>query len=127
MLSRDEALNLLRRYLKDDRMVKHCIAVEAIMKTLARRLGEDEELWSLAGLLHDIDHDYVGRDMSRHGLEALKILKGLLPQYLLEAIATHNEYNDFKTFFTGSREDAPHIEGFRPFGRPHSRYSSCNA
>jgi len=96
LLSRDEALNLLRRYLKDDKMVKHCIAVEAIMRALARRLGEDEELWGLVGLLHDIDYDYVGRDMNRHGLEALKILSGVLPQHVLEAIAAHNEHNGFR-------------------------------
>ena len=96
MISRSEALNLLKRYVKDEKILKHCIAVEAIMRGLARRLGENEELWGLVGLLHDIDYDYVGRDMSRHGLEALNILKGLLPEEALEAIAGHNERNGFE-------------------------------
>ncbi len=95
-VDKDEALNLLRSYLKDERMVKHCIAVEAIMRALARRLGEDEELWGLVGLLHDIDYDEVGRDPSRHGLEALRILEGKLPRHALEAIAAHNEHNGFR-------------------------------
>lgn len=97
MLDRREALHLLQEYLKDEKMIKHCIAVEAIMRSLARRLGEDEELWGLIGLLHDIDYDYVERDMSRHGLEALNILKGKdLPLEALEIIAGHNENNGFK-------------------------------
>lgn len=82
--------------MKDEKMVKHCIAVEAVMRALARRLGEDEDLWGLTGLLHDIDYDAVGRDMTRHGLKALEVLAGKLPQHALEAIAAHNEHNGFR-------------------------------
>jgi len=95
MVSRNQALEFLKMYLKDEKMVKHCIAVEAIMKSLARRLGEDEELWGFTGLLHDIDYDYVDRDMNRHGVEALKILADVLPEEALQAIAGHNEYNGY--------------------------------
>lgn len=78
-------------------MVKHCLAVEAIMRALAKKLGEDETIWMLVGLLHDIDYDFVERDMKRHGLEALTILKSIgLPLEALEAIAGHNENNGFK-------------------------------
>ncbi|MEM1526743.1 MAG: HDIG domain-containing protein [Ignisphaera sp.] len=97
MISREEALNLLRYYLKDERIVKHCLAVEAIMRALAKKLSEDETIWMLVGLLHDIDYDFVERDMKRHGLEALSILKSIgLPLEALEAIAGHNENNGFK-------------------------------
>ncbi len=102
MLSRTEAHTLLTQYLKDGRMVKHCVAVEAIMRVLARELEEDEELWGLIGLLHDIDYDHVGRNPSRHGLGALELLKGLLPDYALEAIALHNEHNAFKPSSEGA-------------------------
>ncbi len=102
MLSRSEALELLGRYLKDERMLKHCFAVGAIMRALGRRLGEDEGLWELVGLLHDIDYDYVGRDMTRHGLGALEILRGLLPLEALEAIASHNEHNGFRPTTEGA-------------------------
>jgi putative nucleotidyltransferase with HDIG domain len=96
-MDKENALKLLQQYLKDEKMVKHCLAVEAIMRYLARRLSEDEGLWGLIGLLHDIDYDYVGRDMHRHGLEALSILKDReLPTEALEAIAGHNEHNGFK-------------------------------
>ena len=95
MILREEALKLLKQYLKDERMVKHCLAVEAIMRALAKRLGENVELWGLIGLLHDIDYDYVNRDMARHGLEAINILRGVLPEDALEAIAGHNEHNGY--------------------------------
>lgn len=69
--------------------------MEAVMRGLARVLGEDEDLWGLVGLLHDIDYEYVGRDPLKHGLGALELLKGVLPEYALEAIAMHNERNGF--------------------------------
>ncbi len=96
MISRDQAFELLKSNLRDPKMVNHCIAVEAIMRKLARRLGEDEELWGLVGLLHDIDYDLTGRDEKKHGLLALEILRDKLPEEALEAIAAHNEHNGFK-------------------------------
>lgn len=95
-LSKVEALELLNKHLKDERMVKHCLAVGAIMRALGGRLGEDADTWELIGLLHDIDYDYVERDMSKHGLGALVLLEGILPRDALEAIASHNEHNGFK-------------------------------
>lgn len=87
---------MLKQHLKDEKMVKHCLAVEAVMRAAARSLGEDEEFWGLVGLLHDIDYDEVGHDMRQHGLKALEILAGKLPREALEAIAAHNEHNGFK-------------------------------
>ncbi|WFO74867.1 HDIG domain-containing protein [Desulfurococcaceae archaeon MEX13E-LK6-19] len=101
MISRSEALDLLKKNLRDEKMVKHCLAVEAIMRAVARRLGENEELWGLIGLLHDIDYDIVNRDLKRHGLEAMKILEGILPREAIEAIAAHNEHNGFKPTIPG--------------------------
>ncbi|HIP56536.1 MAG TPA: HDIG domain-containing protein, partial [Ignisphaera aggregans] len=76
MLTREEAYSLLKQYVHDEKLIKHCIAVEAIMRRLATRLNQDAELWGLIGLLHDIDYDITNRDPKRHGLEALKILSG---------------------------------------------------
>lgn len=90
MIDRREAVNLMKHYVSDERYVKHMIAVEAVMRGLARYLGEDEALWGLTGLLHDIDYTIVKGDLSRHGLESSKILEGVLPQEALEAIRAHN-------------------------------------
>jgi predicted hydrolase (HD superfamily) len=62
------------------------------MKALARRLGQDEGKWGLAGLLHDLDIEQVGGDLTVHGLAAVKVLteKGIDPE-VIDAIAMHNE------------------------------------
>ncbi len=96
MLKWEEALQLVKQYLKDEKMVKHCIAVSAIMKHIAIHLGEDSNLWSIIGLLHDIDYDLVNRDPKLHGIKAMEILKDYLPREAVEAIAAHNENNGFK-------------------------------
>ena len=91
-MTRNEAEELLRKYVKSERMLDHSIASEAVLRALARRLGRDEERWGLAGLLHDIDIEVVGGDLSRHGLEAERILTeaGIDPE-MVAAVKSHNE------------------------------------
>ncbi len=91
-MTRDDADKLLKKYIANDRMLNHCYAAEAVMRALARKLGEDEEKWGLAGLLHDIDIEVTNADLSRHGLEAQKILaqSGVDPE-IVDAVVMHNE------------------------------------
>ncbi|MBA4396732.1 MAG: hydrolase [Syntrophus sp. (in: bacteria)] len=91
-MTRDEAVALLKQHIQDERMFSHSYAAEAVMRALARRLGQDEEKWGLAGLLHDLDLDLVRGDLTVHGLEASRILseKGVDPE-VVEAIKMHNE------------------------------------
>lgn len=56
-LSRDEAWELLTEYTKTPALRKHALAVEAVMAHFARLNGEDEEIWGVAGLLHDLDYE----------------------------------------------------------------------
>jgi putative nucleotidyltransferase with HDIG domain len=55
--TRDEALTLLARYTTNEYLIKHGLAVEAIMRHFARKFGEDEEAWGAVGLVHDIDYE----------------------------------------------------------------------
>ncbi len=55
--TRDDALNLLHEHTPNLSLQRHCLAVETCMRWFARKLGEDEELWALAGLLHDFDYE----------------------------------------------------------------------
>lgn len=89
---RTEALELVKHYIKNDKMIAHCIASEAVMRALAKRLGQDEEKWALAGLLHDIDVEITNADLNIHGLESVKILteKNIDPE-IIDAIKMHNE------------------------------------
>ncbi|MEN6617540.1 MAG: HD domain-containing protein [Syntrophorhabdus sp.] len=92
MISRDDADGLLKKYVTNERMLNHCYASEVVMRAIARRLGEDEEKWGIAGLLHDIDIEVTEADLNRHGLEARKILadKDVDPD-IIDAIIMHNE------------------------------------
>ena len=90
MMTREDALNLMRRYLRKSNIVKHSLAVEAIMRAVAKRLSRDEELWGLVGLLHDLDYEYTADDPSEHGPMTCQILEGLLPEEGLNAIKAHN-------------------------------------
>ncbi len=91
-MEREKALELLRTHVKNDNLVKHCLASEAVMRALAARLGADPALWGLAGLLHDIDVELTAGDLSRHTHEAVRILKeNGLPDTLIEAVKLHNE------------------------------------
>jgi putative nucleotidyltransferase with HDIG domain len=91
-MERAQALELLRTHVKNENLVKHCIASEAVLRALAARLGADAELWGLAGLLHDIDVELTAGDPKRHTLEAERLLKAQgLPESLIEAVILHNE------------------------------------
>jgi len=91
-MTRTDAIALLREYVKNEKMIAHCLASEAVMRALAEKLGKDADNWALAGLLHDIDTEITNADLKIHGLEAVKILsaKGVDPE-IIDAIKMHNE------------------------------------
>jgi putative nucleotidyltransferase with HDIG domain len=94
LLTRDEALKLMEEGLEAQNLRYHCLATEAIMRALAREKGADEEIWGLAGLLHDLDFEETGGSPEKHGLCAADSLKGLLPEEALQAIRSHNAENN---------------------------------
>jgi putative nucleotidyltransferase with HDIG domain len=55
--SREEALSLLKKYNKNEGLIKHALAVEAVMRYCARKRGLDEEKWGVVGLVHDLDYE----------------------------------------------------------------------
>jgi predicted hydrolase (HD superfamily) len=76
MISRSEALKLLKTYLKDDDKLSHSIRVAEMMENMAYQFHLQSEKWYLTGLLHDIDIQLIGNDWSQHGIEAQRILAG---------------------------------------------------
>lgn len=55
--TRDEAYALLTEYTQSEHLIKHALAVEGVMRYMARQAGEDEEKWGVIGLIHDLDYD----------------------------------------------------------------------
>ena len=89
-MTRDEALELVKSKVKAKNLVKHMLAVEAIMKRVAQHFDEDAEMWGLTGLLHDLDYDETARDFDRHSLLTCEWLKEYdLDQRILYAIRAH--------------------------------------
>jgi len=76
-MEREEALELVKSKVKNKNLIKHMLAVEAIMKRLAQHFGEDEKLWGLTGLLHDLDYDETVNDPEKHSLKTVDWLKGM--------------------------------------------------
>lgn len=90
-MERAEAWSLLRKHLKNKNLRKHALAVEAVMRGLARRFQEDGELWGLAGLLHDIDYEATADEPDKHGQIGAEILRRAgLPETLCQAVLSHN-------------------------------------
>lgn len=89
-MTREEALELLKTHLKNKNLVKHCLAVEACMRAMARRLNQDEEKWGLAGILHDLDYEITEKSPELHTTETVKILaeKGVDPE-IIRTVQAH--------------------------------------
>ena len=91
-MTRKEVLDSINENVENKNLVKHMLATEAIMRALPRRLGEDEEEWGLTGLLHDIDVELTGGDMSSHSKLGADLAKELgASEAMTHAILCHNE------------------------------------
>jgi len=91
-MNREEGLEILKQNISNYNLIKHCLAVEVIMRALAHHFGQDEERWGLAGLLHDIDYEKVKDDLERHSLLGAEMLRELeLGDDICQAVKVHNE------------------------------------
>ena len=84
-MNRDEARKLVWEHLTEENMRKHVLAVEAVMRGLARHFGQDEDTWGLAGLLHDLDYEKTRDDPSQHGLVSAGMLDEMGVRYVYQA------------------------------------------
>lgn len=90
---------MLKKYVSDEKLIKHCIATAAIMREVARELGENEELWWKIGVLHDIDYEIISGDMKKHGLVGYEILKREnVEEEVAEVVKRHNHnlFSDYE-------------------------------
>jgi uncharacterized protein len=90
----EKARELLEKYLQDPNNRTHSRESEVVLRAIAKRLGQDEDVWGLAGLLHDLDWEETEAAPEKHGVRTMEILEeeGFeLPEGVAHAITAHNE------------------------------------
>lgn len=90
-MTREEALALVREYIKNENLVKHMLCVEAAMRFYAEKYGQDVELWGLTGLLHDFDWE-IHPTAEQHPAEGAPILRQRgVDEVIVRAILSHGD------------------------------------
>jgi len=89
MITRQEAMELLKSNVPEENLIKHSLSTEAVMREIAASLDKDREVWGLTGLLHDLDYSLTANDHSQHGVKSSEMLQGSLPDEALRAIRIH--------------------------------------
>ena len=91
-VTRERAWETLTRYTKSEALLRHALAVEAAVGWYARNLGEDEEFWRAAALLHDFDYE-MHPTLDEHPQDGAPILRDEgYPEPLIEAVLSHAEH-----------------------------------
>ncbi|MFX0172245.1 MAG: HDIG domain-containing metalloprotein [Candidatus Hodarchaeota archaeon] len=89
-ITREQALNLIYEYNKEQSDINHYLESEAIMGALAEKLGEDVEYWRMLGLIHDIDWGITKNDLGKHLTEMPQILRGAgFDDSFIEIVLSH--------------------------------------
>ena len=85
--TRDQALALLREFNQGEGLIRHALAVEAVMRYMARKRGADENVWGVVGLIHDLDYE---RFPDQHCAKTAEILRERgWPEDLIRAVVSH--------------------------------------
>ncbi len=97
MSTREAALSLVYEWTQSESLRKHMLSVETAMRAYARRLGEDEEAWGVAGLIHDFDYERFPNDAqatdAEHPAEGVRHLRALgWPEEICDAVMGHAHY-----------------------------------
>ena len=85
--TREEALNLLKQYNKNESLIKHALAVEGVMRFMARKRGADEEKWGVIGLIHDLDYEQFPDQHCKKTEEILR--ENDWPEEYIRAVISH--------------------------------------
>jgi putative nucleotidyltransferase with HDIG domain len=85
--TRDVAIALLREYNKNESLIKHALAVEGVMRYMARKRGENEDKWGIVGLVHDLDYEMYPDQHCRKSEEILQ--RHNWPPEYIRAVVSH--------------------------------------
>ncbi|TMI80636.1 MAG: HDIG domain-containing protein, partial [Bacillati bacterium ANGP1] len=93
-MTREEAWTVLTQHTGNPNLLKHMLAVEAVMRAYARTFGEDEETWGVVGLLHDLDYEKHPSQEAGHPFVGVELLRARgLDERLCRAILSHADYS----------------------------------
>jgi putative nucleotidyltransferase with HDIG domain len=91
-MTRDEALTLVREYVKAESLVRHMLSVEAAMRFYAEKFGEDVEAWGFLGLIHDFDWE-IHPTLEEHPTAGAAILREHgVPEDIIQDILSHADH-----------------------------------
>jgi putative nucleotidyltransferase with HDIG domain len=91
-MKREEALSIVRVYVKNENLVRHMLAVEAAMRFYAQQMDEDVEIWGMTGLLHDFDWE-IHPTLEDHPQAGAPILRDRgVPEVVVRAIQSHADH-----------------------------------
>ena len=92
-MNREQAFTIVKKYVKNESLIRHMLAVEAAMHFYARQLNQDEEKWRVAGLLHDFDWE-IHPTMEEHPLAGEPILRQEgVPEDVIRAVLSHADHS----------------------------------
>jgi putative nucleotidyltransferase with HDIG domain len=93
-MTRDQAWAVLTEHTSNPNLLKHMLAVEAVMRAYARRFGENEETWGIVGLLHDLDYEKHPSQEAGHPFAGVEVLRARgIDESLCRAILSHADYS----------------------------------
>lgn len=91
-MTRNEAIKLVREFVKNENLVRHMLAVEAAMAAYAKKFGEDEDRWRVAGLLHDFDWE-IHPTLEEHPLKGAEILRSRgVDDDMIDTVLSHADH-----------------------------------
>jgi len=85
--TREEAFALLKKYNQTESLIKHALAVEGVMRFMARKRNEDEEKWGVIGLIHDLDYEQFPDQHCKKTEEILR--QNSWPEEYIRAVVSH--------------------------------------
>jgi len=92
MKTREEALTIVRQYVKNQNLFNHMLAVESAMRFYAKKLDQPEDLWGITGILHDFDWE-IHPTAAEHPLAGAPILRELgVSEEIIDAILRHGDH-----------------------------------
>jgi predicted hydrolase (HD superfamily) len=85
--TREEAFELLKKYNRSESLIKHALAVEGVMRYFAGKRGENEDIWGIVGLIHDLDYEKYPEQHCKKTEEILRDNKW--PEEIIRAVVSH--------------------------------------